>query len=134
MRHTRDDAPTLQELRLDVVRQTRIKELAAEADARWASKQSFLDSPNVQQPVPAIGVKDPGGYAGPTGSAEKRGVRSAVESQSELAGSDVTKLKEDDELSESPGEAKKPAWKAAPSSAREEWQPKAWKPGPRKKK
>ena len=115
------------------MRQTRIKELAAEADARWASQKSYLDTPGVQQPVPAIGVKDPGGYANPTEDVEKRGVRSAVGNQSELTGGEVSELKEVTP-SHRTNEAKEPPWKAAPASVGEEWQPKAWKPGPKRKK
>ena len=115
------------------MRKVRIKELAAAADARWASQKSFLDTPDLQQPVPAIGVKDPGGYASPTEDVGKRGVRSAVESQPAAAVGEALGSKEDTGL-KGIGETKEPSWKAAPSGAGDGWQPKAWKPGPKKKK
>jgi NADH dehydrogenase [ubiquinone] 1 alpha subcomplex assembly factor 2 len=57
-----------------------MQRLAAEADERWKSQPSYLDSPDRQQPKPAIGVKDPGGYVdAPTEDVHKQGVRTAVE-------------------------------------------------------
>ena len=115
------------------MRQVRIKELAAIADARWASQTSYLDSPDKQQPVPAIGMKDPGGYAGPTESARNKGVQSAVGSQPVVAGSEVSESRENEGFAGA-GEIKEPPWKVAPTGTGEEWQPKAWKPGPKRKK
>ena len=115
------------------MRQIRIKELAAAADARWASQKSSLDSPNMQQPVPAIGVRDPGGYANATEDVSKQGVRSAVRSPQKVGGGETTKLQENEELN-NPRKTEEPPWKAAPATPGEDWQPKAWKPGPRRRK
>merc|ERR1711900_56065 len=41
--------------------QRNLKILAAQADARWAAKPSFLDAPERSQPVPALESKDSGG-------------------------------------------------------------------------
>jgi NADH dehydrogenase [ubiquinone] 1 alpha subcomplex assembly factor 2 len=64
LRHTRRDPPSLQEQQQDLVRQEQLKVLAAQADARWAEKPSYLDAPGREggQPVPALRVNDPGGY------------------------------------------------------------------------
>lgn len=45
LRHTRADPPTIAEQQLDQLRQVQLKRLAAEADRRWAEKDSFLQSP-----------------------------------------------------------------------------------------
>jgi NADH dehydrogenase [ubiquinone] 1 alpha subcomplex assembly factor 2 len=50
LRHTRPNAPSLEEQQMDIIRQRRIKALASEADARWAAKPSFLVAP--AQPAP----------------------------------------------------------------------------------
>jgi NADH dehydrogenase [ubiquinone] 1 alpha subcomplex assembly factor 2 len=39
----------MNEQQLDEIRQAQLKQLAAAADARWASKPSFLDAPSKQQ-------------------------------------------------------------------------------------
>jgi NADH dehydrogenase [ubiquinone] 1 alpha subcomplex assembly factor 2 len=62
LRHTRKDPPTLTEQSQDLVRQRNLKRLAAEADARWAAKPSYLDTPGRAQPLTASGVKDPRVY------------------------------------------------------------------------
>lgn len=56
LRHTRYDPPSLTEQSQDLIRQENLKVLAAQADARWAAKTSFLDKPGGVrgQPVPAL--------------------------------------------------------------------------------
>ena len=46
LRHTRNDPPSLAEQSQDLVRQENLKVLAAQADARWAAKGSFLGAPD----------------------------------------------------------------------------------------
>jgi NADH dehydrogenase [ubiquinone] 1 alpha subcomplex assembly factor 2 len=46
LRHTRHEAPTINEQQLNEIRQAQVKQLAAQADARWASKPSYLDAPS----------------------------------------------------------------------------------------
>jgi NADH dehydrogenase [ubiquinone] 1 alpha subcomplex assembly factor 2 len=43
----------------DLMRQERMKLLASQADARWASKPSALDAPDKQQPVQMLQSRDP---------------------------------------------------------------------------
>lgn len=59
LRHTRFDPPTLSEQQQDVMRQERMKVLASQADARWASKPSALDAPDKQQPMQMLQSRDP---------------------------------------------------------------------------
>jgi NADH dehydrogenase [ubiquinone] 1 alpha subcomplex assembly factor 2 len=54
LRHTRDAPPSVDEQRTDVLRQDRMKVLAAEADARWAAKPGYLDGPEMAQPAPPL--------------------------------------------------------------------------------
>lgn len=55
LRHIRESPPSLTEQAQDLTRQAQLKVLAAQADARWEAKESFLDSPKMQQPQPALG-------------------------------------------------------------------------------
>lgn len=54
LRHTRDEPPSVEEQTTDLLRQERIKVLAAQADARWAAKPSYLDAPHLGQAVPPL--------------------------------------------------------------------------------
>ena len=54
LRHTRNEAPTIQEQQYDVIRQQNMKQLAAAADARWASEQSLLKKPLTEEFTPAL--------------------------------------------------------------------------------
>ncbi|KAG8623222.1 hypothetical protein KVT40_008198 [Elsinoe batatas] len=130
LRHTRADAPTIQEQQYDVLRQDRVKQLAAEADARWASKPSFLDSPAKQQPQPAIGVKDPGGYGKQTEPTENEGVRSAVGDQAEV-GASVKGQPKDEGRFKGKAKDRKPNPFNQPQQGApgEGWQPQSWTPG-----
>jgi NADH dehydrogenase [ubiquinone] 1 alpha subcomplex assembly factor 2 len=114
-----------------------MKELAAEADQRWNSKESFLDAPQRQQPEPAIGVRDPGGYAPMTEPEDKQGVINAVE-EPEKVGRAIEGEKVDEgrfrgETTEQPrgkkvGDA---PWASQlpKGSPGEDWQPSSWTPG-----
>ena len=112
-----------------------MKQLAARADERWKSVPSFLDAPNRQQPQPAIGVKDPGGYAPQTEPEAKQGVASAVEGQGK-ANEVVREGKEGKEVDEGGFKGttreKEPApWEDGrrKGSPGEDWQPQSWAPG-----
>lgn len=49
LRHTRAEAPSLQEQASDITRQAQLKHNAALADARWAAKAKYIEKP---QPPP----------------------------------------------------------------------------------
>jgi len=121
----------VEEQQYDVLRQERMKTLAEEADARWASQPSFLDSPDKQQPAPAIGVKDPGGYVDQTEPDSVEGVRSAVGDPGEVQKSSEGRPTDEGRFK---GRAKdrheNPFNKAQAGSPGEGWQPQSWTPGP----
>ncbi|KAK5664012.1 hypothetical protein OQA88_226 [Cercophora sp. LCS_1] len=141
LRNTRKDPPTLEEQEADVIRQERMKMLAAEADARWETKGRLVGSPAgapgqpMGQPVPVLGT----GIAEGTGSDELSGrvpkeepaksdeVKDAKGSREET----WRKMRDEEE-----GVLKgKGPWKqAAPSGPGETWQPKAWQSGEAKKR
>ncbi|PIA88911.1 NADH-ubiquinone oxidoreductase assembly factor N7BML [Cercospora beticola] len=135
LRHTRDEPPTIQEQQYDISRQAMMKRLAAEADERWNSKPSFLDSPTRNQPQPAIGVKDPGGYAPQTEPEASQGVRSAVDEPSKVENASQGqqeglhegrfKGKKTKDKKENPWEKLQPK-----GNAGENWQPEGWAPKP----
>lgn len=53
LRHTRFEPPSISEQQLDEIRQAQMKELAAQADARWAAKPSALDRQADRQQLPS---------------------------------------------------------------------------------
>lgn len=73
LRHTRYDPPTLAEQQQDTMRQERIKALAAQADAKWASKPSALDAPDKQQPMQMLQSRDPDSGVVPMNLEQERG-------------------------------------------------------------
>lgn len=153
LRHTRADPPSITEQSQDLLRQENLKILAAEADARWAAKPSFLDAPGREQgqPLPAIGVKDPGGYAQSTEPLKKEDVKNVVGGglEDNVQGS-KTKMKELLETEEAqspdnqpgkqttemlrdrtpfkPKTLKEDPWKKNRGGPSEEWKPQSWNP------
>lgn len=137
LRHTRSEAPTMQEQQYDVSRQAMMKQLAARADERWKSVPSFLDSPARQQPQPAISPRDPAGYAPQTEPEQHQGVMSAVEDpvkvQEVSAGKDTKEV--DEGRFKGGARERKPEREEAPwqkqqrGAPSENWQPQAWTPG-----
>ena len=131
LRHTRDDAPSIQEQQYEVSRQSMMRQLAAEADERWKSKPSYLDAPNKQQPAPAISVTDskpiPEQADAETGQSMESGVGDAEEvsaasaGQAQEAARKVNGKKK--ERDENPWASPQ---RGAPS---EKWQPESWTPG-----
>ena len=114
-----------------------MKQLAAAADERWRSKESFLDAPARQQPEPAIGVRDPGGYVQQTEPESKEGVRSAVEEPEKIPrvveGEEVDEGRFKGGAKEKPRRAREEApWAKHQSrgSPDEQFAPQAWRPGP----
>ena len=107
-----------------------MKQLAAKADERWASVPSFLDSPNKQQPAPAIGVKDPGGYVQQTEPTAQEGVRSAVGDAGEVQGSSEGRTTDEGRFKGGAQEKKDSPWNQAQrGNPGEGWQPQSWSPG-----
>lgn len=138
LRHTRADPPSLDEQRAEVVRQARMKVLAAEADARWEAK------PRVMEDVAAsevLGVREPAldteggkiaGGGGGGGQEQGQGVKlgdNEVVNQRE----DTWKRMREEESNKTKsvaGEKGPDPWKQqqARGGPGETWQPKAWDP------
>lgn len=113
-----------------------MKQLAAQADARWNSQERFADAPKNRTLGDGIGAetvpRDPGGYVGQTEPDSVEGVRQGVkgiedapEASKQGARTEPvlgTKVKK-----ENPWEQQK---RKNPS---EEWQPESWTPPPRRR-
>ncbi|KUJ22957.1 uncharacterized protein LY89DRAFT_679786 [Mollisia scopiformis] len=148
LRHTRKDPPSLTEQSQDLVRQRNLKVLAAEADARWAAKPSFLDTPERSQPLPTLELKDQGGYTQSAESEDEKDVRSAISGgledipqtptetlkPAEVESEVKSKIRENTtqdtsrrhETSKPVTEPADDPWKQARGGPSEGWQPKAW--------
>jgi len=142
LRHTRFEPPTVAEQHQDLMRQARMKQLAAQADAKWAEKPSALDAPDKQQPMQMLQSKDPD--SGVTQMNLDQEVRDKAVQQ---AGSEQVlqdppvpapaPAVEDDAPSATPRkrmrkEPKDSPWKQAAQS--QEWQPQGWSPPPAKRR
>ncbi|KAL1616976.1 hypothetical protein SLS56_011196 [Neofusicoccum ribis] len=129
LRHTRANPPTISEQQLDEIRQVQLKQLAAEADARWAAKPSALDPLPQPRPHPQLNSRDPAGHAPQTEPEEREGVRNAVGSPGEVEAS--AQAKENVDKGKFKGNTKEkapPPWQEPKSS--QEWQPDSWTPKP----
>ncbi|KAL9074277.1 MAG: hypothetical protein Q9157_004466 [Trypethelium eluteriae] len=141
LRQTRADAPSHLEQQQDLMRQARMKQLAAAADERWASIPSYRDSPQLQQPRPAMEPKDQGGYGNKieggvveANGENMEGVRSMAAGQEELGGEvePNTNSDHDSQSGKKPArrrdrqqEVKSPWTKAGGGDS---WQPQSWTP------
>lgn len=108
-----------------------MKQLAAQADERWRNQESFLDAPDRQQPAPAIGVKDPGGYAPQTEPEEKQGIMNDVEDPVKVQKAVDGKETDEGRFRGSTREKEEAPWaKNQPKgNPGEGWQPESWTPG-----
>ncbi|KAK1808738.1 hypothetical protein LTR12_016903 [Friedmanniomyces endolithicus] len=139
LRHTRAEAPSIQEQQYDVSRQAMMKQLASRVDDRWKSVPSYLDAPSAQQAQPALQPRDPAGYVQQTEPENKQGVMSAVEDAvkvQEVAvegkdGKEVDEGRFKGSTREKPRERGPAPWdqQQAKGTPGENWQPAAWTPG-----
>ncbi|PGH15307.1 hypothetical protein AJ79_02472 [Helicocarpus griseus UAMH5409] len=118
LRYVRNEAPTIEEQQNELLRQERMKYLARIADEKWASKPSFLDKPQEQQPGPAMQspaahIHHPSITQQP---GEAEGVHNAIGTETEL---------------EEQGKKKKNPWARKPTGPSEQWQPESWTPQPK---
>lgn len=116
LRHTREKPPSLQEQRQDVVRQEQMKYLAAEADARWAAKPSYIDAPGQArgQPLPALRTEPPN-LARSLPDGEKPTQNDPIASVEDVPRTETGPVKED-------------PWKKHRGGPSEDWQPTGWTP------
>jgi len=135
LRHTRFEPPTVAEQHQDLMRQARMKQLAAQADARWAEKPSALDAPDKQQPMQMLQSKDPD--SGVTQMNVEQEIRDKAAWQTEPEQTPPAPAVEDHVPDATPRkrmrkEPKDSPWKQAAQS--QEWQPQGWSPAPAKRK
>lgn len=117
LRHTRHDAPTIQDQQADIGRQAQLKYLAQQADERWASKPSFLDRPR-EQPQPATLPLDPRSTIAPRTEADQNeGVKSAVDNP--------VSIPDPPKTTENPD----PSKRTPTGRPSEQWEPQSWNPG-----
>lgn len=110
----RRDPPSLEEQSGDVVRQERMKYLAAEADARWEAK------PRVMEDVePSLRLEQ---------EQEQTTQDATVDAASEEPRQSTERVKADD------AEVNDPWAKAKSKGPSENWQPTAWTPSAPKKR
>ncbi|KAH3949759.1 NADH dehydrogenase 1 alpha subcomplex subunit [Parastagonospora nodorum] len=150
LRHTRFDPPSIAEQQQEIRRQERMKMLAAQADARWASKPSALDAPDKQQPMQMLQSRDPdSGVTQMNVDQERRDELEpprTVEEQEAKPQSVV----EDPEPQQMPRDPPAPPASDAPTAPRKkpkkehkdspwkqaetakDWQPQGWTPAPRR--
>lgn len=154
LRHTRFEPPTLQEQRQELMRQERIRLLAAQADARWAEKPSALDAPDKQQPAQMLQSRDPdSGVVQPNIEEDIRqraseNVTTEEQERKPLTTEDAQAMPQDASeaaaVDDAPTlttrkrmkkEPKDSPWKkAAQGNPGQDWQPTGWSPGPAKKR
>ncbi|KAF4124225.1 NADH dehydrogenase [Geosmithia morbida] len=144
LRYTREDPPSVAEQRTDVARQERIRELAAQADARWEAKPRLaghdettrqeLQQQQKQQQRAVLG-------------GDKTTTTTTTEIPDISNTATATDLDANPNTDSAPGETMKkkkskrkgvqanpdPWAKAKASGPSETWQPQAWSPTPRKK-
>lgn len=109
LRYTRQDPPSVSEQQGDVVRQARMKTLAAQADARWEAKPKMMDAPG-----------GPAGQSAPM--LESRGAQQEVTA----SGAETTTLKTPTE--DKAAKSHDPWARAKAQGPSENWQPAAWSP------
>jgi NADH dehydrogenase [ubiquinone] 1 alpha subcomplex assembly factor 2 len=127
LRHTRAEPPSINEQQLDEIRQAQMKQLAAAADARWASKPSFLDAPSKQQPSVGSMMKDTEGGRDARAAAVSDEVRNpGARGAQEVAEST------DANVAKAMGKSKKEdlatPWKGVKFGKEGEAQPESWTP------
>ncbi|KAM0559559.1 hypothetical protein ACHAPJ_004083 [Fusarium lateritium] len=114
LRHTREEPPSVDEQQGDVMRQARMKKLAAEADARWEAKPRVMEAPQAA-PAPLLSP------AKATPLQQDVGKESQTDAGVKEATEDTKK-------------ADDPWAKAKAKGPGETWQPTAWSPPAAKKR
>lgn len=128
LRHTREDPPSLADQQAEVYRQGRMKMLAAQADARWASKPSVLDAPAKTQPPQMLQSSDPHSGIKQVDVAQEA---DSVAEETEQT-SDAPTLKTRKPMRTEPKDS--PWNQASKGNPGAEWQPASWSPGPTKRR
>ncbi|KYK57780.1 hypothetical protein DCS_04793 [Drechmeria coniospora] len=123
------EPPSLEEQRADVVRQERVKVLAAEADARWEAKPRVMEDPGARA---ALSTAD--------GTATHRSGPNEGEVEGEVEGEDQPEGQREGWPEHRPKDqraaGKDDPWARArrAEGPSENWKPAAWSPAPAKKR
>ncbi|KAK0674215.1 hypothetical protein QBC41DRAFT_309588 [Cercophora samala] len=133
LRHTRPNPPTIEEQQLDVLRQERLKILAAEADKRWEAKPRYIEDNNNTTVVGKDQTKP--ALEGSGMWVEKKKLEETVpkEVKREEVWEGMKRQAERGETLVQGGKKKVDPWKQKRAGPGEEWQPKGWTPGAAKK-
>jgi NADH dehydrogenase [ubiquinone] 1 alpha subcomplex assembly factor 2 len=118
-----------------------MKVLAAQADARWASKPSFLDAPDKQQPAQMLESSHSGAGPRQANAVEEAGRRegepqSILKSEEEIAGdaaeekANESTLKVPKKMKKNRGPKDSPWNEVVKGNPGDEWQPNEWRPSP----
>ncbi|KAK7948904.1 uncharacterized protein PG986_009790 [Apiospora aurea] len=116
LRYQRQEPPSIAEQQADVIRRQRMKVLAAEADARWAAKPSYLDQPQQQQ-LPKIATTRDDAQPRPSPA-----INADTAAPAKTAEQEKKKQEEND------------PWKKAATGPSETWQPAPWSPSSSRKR
>lgn len=123
LRHMRDRPPSIQEQHIELRRQQQMKQLAAQADARWEAKPKMMDVPpgeSTGQPVPALEGRLARAGGKEAGQAE------VTRTDAIASGEDQVPTQEKPEQKEI--EKEDPWKKSSRGGPSEDWQPQAWSP------
>ncbi|KAJ4155025.1 hypothetical protein LMH87_000291 [Akanthomyces muscarius] len=127
LRYTRRDPPSLDEQRGDVVRQARMRQLAAEADARWAAKPRVMEDPLPGQALPE--ARQTTTTTAAQAAAPNQESTATLRAESKRRRRDAPR---DDEAGVEEELDPKDPWKQARRGPSEDWQPQAWSPNTKK--
>ncbi|KAM3553632.1 hypothetical protein MY1884_006567 [Beauveria asiatica] len=134
LRYTRRDPPSLDEQRADVARRARVKQLAADADARWAAKPRVMEDPlpGQKQALPTAAAEAATTTTTTTTTTTRTSAQDPVTLRAESKQKRKTQRVEAEDGAEEAVDPKDP-WKQARSRGpSEDWQPQAWSPKARK--
>lgn len=123
LRYVRQHPPSIEEQQHDLIRQAQIKKLARLADERWASKPSFLDKPQSQQPAPATQTND--ATLNPSTNNSTRDTATSTVSGTETGPKSEQITPKANTVS---AENTEDPWAKARSGSSEDWQPESWIP------
>ena len=139
LRHTRYDAPSMEEQQMDVSRMVTLKENARLADARWESKKRYIEKPR-EKDEEGSGTR---GIEGQRKTAdevrakmeERAGVPpdAAVNAKERVQFQEGTSVDQTPDPWEKERQKQKQKQKQTASNPGGAWQPDSWMPPPRKR-
>ncbi|KAK0732807.1 hypothetical protein B0T21DRAFT_369754 [Apiosordaria backusii] len=137
LRHTRPNPPTIEEQKADVIRQERLKILAAEADRRWEAKPRYIEDLNKKKEEEARKPALEGRGMWVEKRLEREQQRQEEKQQEEKQVPKEVKTEEvwegmKRQAATAEGGKKHDPWKQKRAGPGEEWQPQGWTPAAKK--